>query len=161
MALFAIHSTVRAKHTRTARTASPGTTRLKQFVGRNQTRLVRGRPIFMDEDELVECIDDLREKENAGVIEVRSEDGRLLDLRTLALAEAKASVPLANPPLDSLANDPKRGQYMPPPDAPMSYDPNAVPALVSQASEVEPDTEDEPTAAPPPDDSKTKKRGKK
>lgn len=58
-------------------------------------------------------LEDLKKKAKMGVLEVRTSDGRLVDLSTMTAAPAPAVAPLPNPPLDSAANDIPAGQATP------------------------------------------------
>jgi len=113
MAKYAIHSTVRGRHNRTLRAQAPAHHRLKQYVGQNQTRLVRSRPLTISEEELLRDLEELKKKSLMGILEVRTLDGRKMDLETLAPLPAAPSSPLPNPPLDSAAKDTPAGQPMP------------------------------------------------
>lgn len=71
---FAIHSVVRSRHNRTRRAsvAANNRHRFKQFVLPQQARLVRGRPVIITEQQLMEHVDELYTKEKAGILEVRT-----------------------------------------------------------------------------------------
>lgn len=114
MKMFAVHSLARARGNRTARAAAPSHRGLIQFVGPNQQRLVRTRPLMMTEDQLIAALPDLKEKASRGFLEVRSQDGRKIDLETLApISPVAPSVPLPNPPLDTAAADVNGGENIP------------------------------------------------
>lgn len=111
--MYAIHNTVRGRHNRTQRAAAPAHFRFQQRVGAAQTRLVRGRLLMVTEEALLRDLEELKKKQKAGILEVRTLDGRVLDLETMQPAPLPATTPLPNPPLDSAANDKPAGQPMP------------------------------------------------
>jgi hypothetical protein len=68
---------------------------------------------MITEEELRAHLEELRAKQKAHVLEVRTEDGRLVDLDTL-VAEAPAPLPMEpHPVLDSVANDIPTGIQFP------------------------------------------------
>lgn len=103
--MFAIHSTVRSRHNRTLRAQAPAHHRMKQYVGADQARLVRGRALFMTEENLIRGLEDLKKKNKQGILEVRTMDGRIFDLDTMTAAPIAPVTPLPNPPLDSAKDD--------------------------------------------------------
>lgn len=103
--MYGVYNTVRGRQNRSQRAAAPIHHRLKQVVGVEQSRVVRGRPLIITEDRLLRDIDELKMKSRLGVLEVRTLDGRKFDLETLTAVSAGPSAPLPNPPLDSISND--------------------------------------------------------
>lgn len=122
-AKYAIHSIVRARHNRMERAQAPQRARFKQHVLPDQRRLIRNRPVLITETELKDHLESLWTQHQANLLEVRTEDGRLLDLEALVKHRRAAQkvdptfapedaimaappVPLApHPILDSVAND--------------------------------------------------------
>lgn len=103
---YAIHSMVRSRHNRLARSQLPQPARFKQYVLPDQRRLVRGRPVIITEAELRENIDTLREQHAAHVLEVRTLDGRIVDLGSIrVMPPAPVENHTPNPRLDSVAYD--------------------------------------------------------
>lgn len=102
---YMIHSTARSRHTRAARASLPQNPRMKQYVGTDQRRLIRGQPILVTEEVLQKNLEELRAKQANHMLEVRTRDGRLVDLETLTPAPAMALEPKPKPRLDSVAND--------------------------------------------------------
>ena len=103
---YSVRSVVRARHNRTARAALPQKPRRKQYVGEGQLRLAHGRALIITEDQLKANLVELREKQAAHILEVRTLDGRLVDLMTLEVAPGAAGAATApNFPLDSANND--------------------------------------------------------
>lgn len=114
MATYAIHSTVRSRHNRTQRAGQPVHHRFKQHIGSGQRRLIRGRPLHLTEEEFTKHLDEIKAKAAAGILEVRTMDGRKLDLSTMRPVGPAAAPPLPKPPLDSAADDRPWGQEVPP-----------------------------------------------
>ena len=113
MTTYAIHSTSRAVTSRTTRAAQPSHKGLKQYVLPAQHRLIRGRPIGLSEEVLLANLAELRAKSDAGVIEVRTSSGLLVNLATLAVAPAVQEAPKRPPVLDTAANDKPAGEHKP------------------------------------------------
>lgn len=112
--LYYVHSVVRGRQNRAGRAQLGQRPRLKQFVGHEQVRLVRGRPVVLTETQVRQNLEELRAKVAGHVLEVRTPDGRPVDLDTLTPAPRLPSPPLPHPPLDSIARDTPWGQYVPP-----------------------------------------------
>ena len=111
---YAIHSTVRSRHNRVQRAQAAQHTRLKQYILPEQYRLVRGRPIPITEQELLKNREVLLGQQRDGVLEVRTIDGRLVDLETFkTLPAAPVQNTRPNPVLDSVANDIPTGIQFP------------------------------------------------
>lgn len=157
---FGIHNVSRGRQNRTVRAA--GVARgLKQYIGGTH-RLIRGQVLVLTAEQISLYIKELTEKEAAGLIEVRTLDGRLLSLAdpTKQPDPVPPGPPVPVVVLDSIANDQQNvGQAMPQfpgGDAVMDVDPNKVPELVAKA-----DVMDEPTATPeePSETASKKKKG--
>ena len=103
---FAVFSTVRSRFNRTQRAQAAQHARFKQHVLADQRRLLRARPTIISESELKQYHTELLERHKAGLLEVRTLDGRLLDLETFKIAPAApVENPRPSPILDSVAND--------------------------------------------------------
>lgn len=103
---FAVHSMVRSRFNRTQRATAPQHARFKQHVGSDQRRLLRNRPLLITEDALKRDAAELLELQKTGLLEVRTLDGRPLDLETFQIGMAvPAENPRPSPILDSVAND--------------------------------------------------------
>ncbi len=102
---YAIHNTARARHTRGVRSTNATHRGMKQYVTTGQHRLIRGRPVIVTEEVLLTNLEELRKKNKAGILEVRTLDGRILNLDTLVPPVATFPPPLPHPPLDSVARD--------------------------------------------------------
>ncbi len=116
---YVIHVVSHAKHNRSARAALPKNPSKRQYLGENQIRVVRGRPRVVTEDFVKKYLSQLMAKQEAHEIEVRTPDGRKVDLLTLTPEPVPAVTPLPHPPLDSVANDkrfptPVGYKYIPP-----------------------------------------------
>lgn len=109
---FAIHNTVRGRTNRTQRAASAVHHRLVQRLGPSQARVRRGRPVILTEDAFLAQLDEIKQKVALGVIEVRSLDGRLVDLDTLEPAVPVVIPRRPEPVMDSAANDKPAGEKM-------------------------------------------------
>jgi hypothetical protein len=102
---YVIHNVSRGRHNRRQRAALPANPRMKQYVGAQQQRLVRGQPLIVSEEMVKRNLEELRAKHAAHMIELRTRDGRLVDLTTLEAAPAAPVEPKPHPQLDSVAND--------------------------------------------------------
>ena len=105
MTSYVVHVVSHSKHNRTERANLPKNPRKRQYVGDAQMRVVRGRPIVVSEEYLQKNLESLRKQAAAHCIEVRTPDGRRVDLATMQIEAAPPVQPLPNMPLDSLAND--------------------------------------------------------
>lgn len=156
---YMIHSTARSRHTRTARAGLPQNPRMKQYVGGDQRRLIRGQPILVTEEVLKKNLEELRAKQALHMLEVKTRDGRLVDLNTLEVGPAALGEVKAHPPLDSLANDrnfpqPEGYKFVAPRGGDDATMPQLVadgekPALLKQAELAEPLPGEEQVAAAP------------
>lgn len=158
---YLVHSVARGRHNRAARAALPQKPKRKQFIGGEQLRLTNGRPITVSADFLKKNIEELRQKEAAHVLEVRTLDGRRVDLRTLEPSSGPAvpanTIPAFQP--DSVNND-KNFPGLPiiPPytsdelTVPEVLKPGEKPALFDHAQEAADaaDQDDRPTPINPP-----------
>lgn len=70
-----------------------------------QLRLAHGRPLIINETQLLTNLEELRAKAAAHVLVVRTMDGRRVDLTTLEPAALPSQPPKPNFPLDSVNND--------------------------------------------------------
>ena len=114
MTQYVIHSVVRSVHHRTHRAKLPAALKRKQYVGDAQARLVPGERMLVDDVFVKRNLLELRQKHADRVLEVRTTDGRVVDLMTLEPGPAAPKVPLVNKRLDSVAHDKPTGQYIPP-----------------------------------------------
>jgi len=71
--------------------------------------LIRNRPLTISEEELNANIEHLRERHAQGMIEVRTPDGRIIDLHSMEAGPGRVQSPDPNFPLDSVENDTNRG----------------------------------------------------
>lgn len=115
VAMYAVHSTVRARHTRTLRASSGMTNRhrFKQHIMSDQRRLIRNRPILITEEQLQAHLDEFKKKQAVGILEVRTMDGRILNLDTMQPSMALPAPPLPHPLPDSADRDLKVGYTLP------------------------------------------------
>lgn len=114
---YQVVSTVRKPTTRMLRAASPVHHRLKQYLFNGSKtptrRLVRNRAVVITEAELKLNLKELQDKCKAGILEVRTMSGRLVNLKDMSVAPEKPVPPLPHPPLDSVANDVPAGVHEP------------------------------------------------
>lgn len=111
---FHVHNAVRSRHNRTLRAQQPKHHGLKQYIGGGKYRSIRGRPIFLTDEEFELHRKEIEMKVAAGIFTVTTVDGRPVDLGTMAAPPVPPSPPLPNPPMDSIANDKQNvGQEMP------------------------------------------------
>jgi hypothetical protein len=85
---------------------------MKQYVGDLQHRLIAGRPVLVSEEMVRRNLTELKFKAAAHMIELRTRDGRLVDLNTMEAAPPAPPTILPHPVLDSVAND-KTWKYPP------------------------------------------------
>jgi hypothetical protein len=78
---------------------------MKQYVGDKQHRLIAGRPVIVSEEMVKRNIEELKAKAAAHMIEVRTRDGRLVDLNTMEPAPPAPATVFPHPLMDSVAND--------------------------------------------------------
>jgi hypothetical protein len=114
MTQYVIHSVVRSVHHRTHRATLPAALKRKQYVGNAQARLVPGARLLVDETFVTRNLLELRQKSADKVLEVRTPDGRVVDLMTMEPGPMAPKVPLINKRLDSVKYDTPTGQYIPP-----------------------------------------------
>lgn len=150
-ALYVICNTSRARHTRAARAGLPQNPRMKQYVGSMQQRLVRGQPLLVSEDMVKANLEELRAKQAAHILELRTQDGRLVDLQTMEPMPLAPTPPLPHPPLDSVRNDRHQWKYPPgwkfvPPHRP---DDATMPNLVPEGQRPQLFTQSDLETAPP------------
>lgn len=109
---YYLYNMSRAPSTRVQRYTSPQHRSAMQFVG--DRRLLRGRPLVIHEAELLKNLTELQKQVDAGLLEVRTVDGRIFNLKTL---KPEGSIPPApmvpHPVQDSVKNDPPSGIPMP------------------------------------------------
>src|SRR5271156_5153081 len=116
---YVIHNVSRGRHNRRERAALPANPRMKQYVGHQQQRLVRGQPLIVSEEMVKKNLEEIRAKHVAHILELRTRDGRLVDLNTLEAAPRTPAEPKPHPLLDSVANDknfkmPEGFKFVPP-----------------------------------------------
>ena len=117
---YQLISVVRSRHNRSQRAALPQAPRRKQYVGDGMLRLAHGRPLIITEEVLRKNLAEIKEKASNHILEVRTMEGKLVDLDTLQPLEGTATVDGDTHPqfqLDSIAND----KNFPGLDMPPSY----------------------------------------
>lgn len=145
--VYYVHNVTRGRHNRTLRAGAPKHHGLKQYLGGGTYRSTRGRPIVLTREGVGRHIEELRQKIDAGIFELRTGDGRIVDIRTGNVAPRGASPALPRPVLDSIANDKQNvGQQMP------QYVGGDVEGTPGEEPTLLKDAEDsEPTSPPPPE----------
>ncbi len=147
---YFIHSTVRARHTRLKRMKAPQHAALLQHIGGLRVR--RKRPVPVTMEKLGEIIHELRKAHADGRLELRTADGRIVDLYT---GEPQGPAPVPRPvpgaPLDSAAMDKPAGIPLPVyhEGAPLGA-PGKRPAVIPDDDAEDEDDGDEKTSMPPP-----------
>jgi len=136
--MYAIH--VILKRAQRAPGPMPSRVQRKHFIGAQQLRLVPGRRLVVTDAALRRDIADIRAKAAAGLIVVRSLDGRLVNLDTFELGPPLRAVAHAKFQQDSVANDKQVGQFVPPyvgddMALPQVLSPGQKPALLESAAE--------------------------
>jgi hypothetical protein len=114
---YVIHSGVRKRSTRLQRQQRKAGTRPKfvQRFGGTEVTIRRARPARVTEEALLRHLEALKKAEAEGRIEVRTPDGRRVDLNTLqATGPVQVSPPLPRPLLDSAERDIPTGGHMRP-----------------------------------------------
>lgn len=158
MTSYALHNISRSRMNRTDRAALGKKPRLAAYVTINgqPRRLIRGRPTIIGAEVLEKNIDLLRSLEKEQVLEVRTLDGRRVDLSTMTASARASTSPPPNFLPDSLARDDAWGERMPPQLGDLvDEDGNEVPAdhvpeLIKRADvDVDP-VQDAPAVEPPP-----------
>jgi hypothetical protein len=76
-------------------------------------RVVRGRPLVVDQDTLLKNLDELKARVAGGYLEISTTDGRKVNLDTLEAAPAPVVPPLPVFLPDSAKNDPPTGRPLP------------------------------------------------
>lgn len=111
---YALHSVVRKSAFRSFRAQLPAHMRKNHRVCDQTLRLVPERRLLITETVLRKHLEELRQKCAMHILEVRTMDGRLVDLKTLTPGPAAPAVVQPHPRLDSVAYDTPTGQYIPP-----------------------------------------------
>jgi hypothetical protein len=116
---YTLHVISRSIHNRTARAALPAPPRKKHHIGTDQLRVVAGQRVVVNEDFIMRNLADIKAKAAGHILEVRTMDGRKVDLETLQGAPAPAIPPLPKVKLDSVEDDknfkyPPGYKYIPP-----------------------------------------------
>jgi hypothetical protein len=144
---YFIHSAVRKRHTRLARMKSPKHHDLVQRIGGLVIR--RSRPIHVPVDKLEQILPELRQAHAEGRLELRTADGRLVNLHTGEIGLNHPVPPLPNPLPDSAARDKPAGIPVAPylEGTPMMQTPKRPSVLPAENEE---DEDDEPTQSIPP-----------
>ena len=150
---YAIHSVVRSVKFRMHRAQLPAHLRKKHYIGTEQARLLPGRTLVVTEELLLKNLAELREKAAHHILEVRTMDGRVIDLETLVVGPAAPAVVQPHPRLDSVAYDKQVGMYIPPyvgddTAMPQILAPGEKPALFKDAATDFTAPSSEPTTAP-------------
>lgn len=112
MAEYFLHSAARARHNRGQRSRAPGRA---TFVHKVEGLTVRrSRPVKISEERLQQLLPQISQAVAHGRLEVRTGDGRLVDLSTFqAVGAAPAVPPQPNFLLDSAAFDKPAGGEVP------------------------------------------------
>jgi hypothetical protein len=136
---YALHSVVRKKDFRFHRAGLPEHMARKHYLVNGTLRLVPERRLLISEDMLKQNLEEIRQKAAQHILEVRTVDGRLVNLDTFEALPGAPIPPLPRPRLDSVADDVQVGQYIPPYAGddgvmPQTMAPGQRPALLAQAA---------------------------
>jgi hypothetical protein len=147
--LYYVHNVTRGRHNRTLRATQPKHHGMKQYLGGGKYRSVRGRPIVLSDSQVFEHLEELKAKVGAGIFELRTQDGRIVDINTGRAAPRGESKPLPRQIPDSIANDTQNvGQQMPQyPGGDVEGQPGAEPSLITESDR---DELPPPPVVPPP-----------
>lgn len=109
---YAIHSLVRRQKTKLTRTTAPKRHRFMLHIGGGDIKVRRGkhRPTVIREGLFMRHLRDIKEKADAGMIEVRTPTGQLVDLDTFEVAPLPPPKPTPDPPVDTAADDKPAGE---------------------------------------------------
>ena len=110
--VLVLHNTVRRQHTRLKRAQSPTRHRFKQYVG-GAIRVTRNRPRPVRQSFVEKHLVQLKDMFEAGLMEVRTRGGQLVDLNTMKAASPPKPKPQPNRRLDSAADDKPMGSPKP------------------------------------------------
>jgi hypothetical protein len=141
---FYIHNTIRSRHNRTQRAGAATHRGMKQYIGGTH-RVIRSQPLAMSEDVFKKHLEEIKAKAKQGLIQVKTRDGRLVDLETLTpTTPVREGNPLPQPPLDSIQNDMPAGENRPQfagglPEMKTEEQEGAKPALFEGLDEDEPE----------------------
>lgn len=108
MESYKLINTSSMPHTKAARVAAPGRAHKKLFLG-GSLRVVSGTPTIVSEEVLQLHIVQIKEKLKSGELEVRTLDGRLVNLEDLKPGEGAPTPKAPDFPLDSAKNDKNEG----------------------------------------------------
>ncbi len=108
---YYIHNTSRSVSTRAQRYTAATHRGLVQFL--DGFRILRGRPLVLSEENFIKNIDAIKAGVVRGQLEVRTADGRLVNVNTGDVSEPAKSPPLPVEVLDSAKNDKPSGIAMP------------------------------------------------
>lgn len=110
---YKITNTSRSIHTRAQRQRNSTHRGLLQYLG-GELRLVKNRAFVISEDLVRKHLQEIRERSRLGLVELRTLDGRPVDLTSLEPVGAMApTVPQPRPIQDSIRNDEPTGMPMP------------------------------------------------
>lgn len=143
---YRVVNVTRARHTRAKRIAARARCRHTQFVLDLQRRLLPARPLVISGEDLLRNLEDLKQLENEGVLEVRTMDSRKVNLATLDPAPPLPTPPLRTPPDNDAANDPPPGHFFRAPGQPSEEEGQVVP----QGTWTAPESKEQEGEAPVP-----------
>ena len=142
---YKVHNVAHGRHNRSQRAALPANPHMKQFIGNTQMRVLPGRPVHLSQEQFEAFLPELRDKAAACILEVRTLDGRVMNLETLEAEVARVSPPLLKKRLDSVEHDKPSGIHIPP----YVGEDGALPAVMPKGAK--PALLQEETPPPPPE----------
>ena len=111
--VYVIHNVVRRQHTRLKRQLAAGRHRFNQMVGGGDLRIPRGRSRPVGKSFIEKHLKELKEKIEAGMLEVKTPGGQLINLSTMKVAAPSPPKPMPDPPTDTAADDKNQGSPKP------------------------------------------------
>jgi len=105
-----LHNATRSRFNRLQRQSDSQHHERQLHIGAGEMRVLKGRPKTVSSAWLSAHLPEIREKVQAGLLEVKTVDGLPFDLFTGDIAPVPVVVPLPNPPMDSVARDTKVGE---------------------------------------------------
>lgn len=103
---YYVHNSSKHPVLRQLRAARPTHDGHKQYITKDQLRLITGRPVRLTEAQVKANLPELLEKEAQGLLVVKTVEGKPVSLKTLEVGEKPApAVVVPNFPMDSIAND--------------------------------------------------------
>jgi hypothetical protein len=108
--MFQVHAVMHHPKTRQIRAQAAVHPRHKQFILKDQRRLIPNKPIAVSADEVLENLTELRSLEAQGIIELRTDPGEIVSLKDFNVSPLPPVPPSPKFKQDSAQDDPPRGK---------------------------------------------------